>query len=477
MKSSVLAEPLLEFGGGARHVDPRHGISDYGPVDFDEAGAPRPVRLGVVGPRSDTDGLRRWLDECSGGVEARPDTHLRSLFRDFPGLDHDRTFRTTLLTADGTTRAVSAKELRKATSMTPGLATERCVDLYFEQIQDLNQTNRVDVILVARPDDLKDTKTPSPKGDDDEHVVVDPFQADFHDLLKSRCLDGVPIQIIRSSTWDSDRKHLRDTSRSQQDQATRVWNLFTALYYKAGGKPWRLERSDHDLSTLFVGISFFRSADEREVHTAVAQVFDERGAGVVVRGGPAARKKSDRQPHLSRSDSKALLLDAIHIFRREHRHTPARVVIHKTSQHDDHEIAGFDGAASELDLEELDLIWLSDQSEDVRLFRAGTNPVLRGTVLSLDRAQHLVYTRGSVGFYRVYPGMYVPRPIGLRLARDGANPMALAREILALSKLNWNQSQLDTRLPVTIGAARKVSNILKHVDGNSTSVARYAHFM
>jgi hypothetical protein len=476
VRSSVLDEPLLEFGGGARHVDPRHGISDYGPVDLHEAGAPRPIRLGIVGPRSDIDGLRRWLGECSAGVDARGDTHLRSLFRDFPGLDDDRTFRTTLLTTHGTTRAVSATELRKATSMTPGLATERCVDLYLEQIQDLNQTNRVDAILVARPDDLHDEKT-QPTNDPDEHVVVDPFQADFHDLLKSRCLDGVPAQLIRSSTWDPDRKHLRDTSRSQQDHATRVWNLFTALYYKAGGKPWRLERSDHDLRTLFVGVSFFRSADENEVHTAVAQVFDERGAGVVVRGGPAARRKSDRQPHLNRSDAKALLLDAVRTFRREHQHTPARVVIHKTSQHDDPEIAGFDEAASELDLEELDLTWLTDQSEDVRLFRNGTNPVLRGTVLSLDREQHLVYTRGSVGFYRVYPGMYVPRPIGLRLARNGSDPMALAREVLALSKLNWNQSQLDTRLPVTIGAARKVSNILKHVDGRSTTVARYAHFM
>jgi hypothetical protein len=43
--------------------------------------------------------------------------------------------------------------------------------------------------------------------------------------------------------------------RQVQDPATRAWNFHTALYYKAGGIPWRLIR-DADSETCFIGASF-----------------------------------------------------------------------------------------------------------------------------------------------------------------------------------------------------------------------------
>lgn len=33
MKAFVIDEPEVEFAAGCRHVDPRFGIADYGPVD------------------------------------------------------------------------------------------------------------------------------------------------------------------------------------------------------------------------------------------------------------------------------------------------------------------------------------------------------------------------------------------------------------------------------------------------------------
>ncbi len=49
-----------------------------------------------------------------------------------------------------------------------------------------------------------------------------------------------PIQIIRRTTWDPTFKPRQAQKRRLQDEATRAWNLHTALYYKAGGVPWRL---------------------------------------------------------------------------------------------------------------------------------------------------------------------------------------------------------------------------------------------
>jgi hypothetical protein len=50
VRAEVLNEPELEFGGAGRHVDPRFGISNYGPADLDEPERRRPIRVGLIGP-------------------------------------------------------------------------------------------------------------------------------------------------------------------------------------------------------------------------------------------------------------------------------------------------------------------------------------------------------------------------------------------------------------------------------------------
>jgi hypothetical protein len=99
----------------------------------------------------------------------------------------------------------------------------------------------------------------------------------------------------------------RIKGRRLQDKATTAWNFHTALYYKAGGVPWRLARQSAVLTTCYVGVSFFRSVDGERLMTSVAQVFDERGEGLIVQGGSASYDKDDRSPHLSKEDAQELL--------------------------------------------------------------------------------------------------------------------------------------------------------------------------
>jgi hypothetical protein len=157
-----------------------------------------------------------------------------------------------------------------------------------------------------------------------------PRFANFHDLLKARLLHlRQPIQIIRRSSWDETCPP--PVGYGRQDEASRAWNLHVALYYKAGGVPWQLLRNPTDLTTCYVGVSFYRNSDDTTLDTAVAQIFNERGDGVIVRGGPARITGSDKQPHLNRDDAHQLLLGALDAYRREHRTMPARVVLHKSS--------------------------------------------------------------------------------------------------------------------------------------------------
>lgn len=46
-----------------------------------------------------------------------------------------------------------------------------------------------------------------------------------------------------------------------------------------------------------------------------------------------------------------------------------------------------------------------------------------------------------------------------------------------LSKMTWNQSQFDGRLPITLKAAKRVAGILKHMPVDRAVAGRYAQFM
>ncbi|MFD0857180.1 hypothetical protein ACFQ07_33565 [Actinomadura adrarensis] len=402
MWAEVLDEPELEFGGAQRHVDPRFGIATFGPADLGLQDAPTTIRLGLVGARDQLDDLRRWMDRCRKPIAAK-DEKYPHLFPGFPGCDSDVGLFTTCTFADRNCREVPDRVLSRAANLPGELAVNAMVDAYMDELEAIAEDNRVDVIIIARPDDLVDVNLPS---------STNGITPNFHDLLKARALRlGKPLQIMRRSTWDETAPP--PPNRSRQDEATRAWNVHVALYYKAGGVPWRLQRASTDLSTCYVGISFYRSGGTDTLDTAVAHIFNELGDGVIVRGGTAHVSKDDRQPHLIGTDARQLLLDALTVYKREHRTLPARVVVHKSSRFTLDETDGFNAAADERDLHALDLIWLTN-SENALLFRPGDAPPLRGTFMSLGTHEHLIYTRGSVDFYSTYPGMHVPRPLGLR---------------------------------------------------------------
>ncbi len=485
MRAMILDEPELEFGGGGRHIDPRYGIDDHGPVDGATASAPGEIKVGIIGSQAAVEGIRRWLERCRGEIPARPSRQPR-LFRDFPGFDTDRCFHSKLTFDDRWMRRIHSRDLARLSGQA-AQAVPAAVEAWAAELEPLADENRCQVIICALPEELDLLEEPDTQ--DAENGLLDgastgreesdpTVRVDFHDMLKARSLrHRIPIQIVRRETWDPKyRPKTSDGStRTVQDEATRAWNIHTALYYKAGGVPWRLLRSPADYATCYVGVAFFTTPDRSEVHTSVAQVFNERGDGVVVQGGPAARSKEDRQPHLQQADARDLLMQALTLYRHEHGNFPARVVLHKTSRFNEAEKAGFNTAADDLRVDQIELMWVSS-GDRLRLYRSGDNAPLRGTLLDLgDR--HVLYTRGSVDFYRVYPGMYVPTPIALRPVTADHQPEELAAETLALTKMNWNDTQLDQWLPITLRAAHQVATILKHAPSGQPIAARYAHYM
>jgi hypothetical protein len=478
VKGEFIAEPELEFGGDGRHIDIRFGIMDYGPADAGLERAPDQIVAGLIGTPSTIEGARLWLERCREEIPAKA-SRQPNLFPRFPGFQPGTAFRSTLVVDSNLEREIPARDIdRLVRGEEHNRIVTDTVDRFCVEMRLLKEKRPPHVFLCAIPpeiDRLRDPDVRAARGEKGGEVF------DFRRLLKARAMDlGIPTQLITPSTYDSAQRRTQksrpERPRQLQDEATRAWNLHTALYYKAGGLPWRLVRDSAEFRTCYVGVSFFYGLDRSNIMTSMAQIFDERGDGIVVRGAPVRLSRDDRVPHLEEADACALLAQALRRYRAEHGAAPARVVLHKTSPFDVAEREGFATATEEERIGRIDFVSVTERSAP-RLFRRGPYPPLRGTLLSLSQREHVLYTRGSVDFYATYPGMYVPRPLQFRFDEVTSTPRAIASEMLALTKMNWNKTQFDQSEPITVSAARRVGDILKYVEEGRTIESRYSYYM
>lgn len=467
MKLSFVREPDLQFCDGS-HVDIRAGIAQYGTLDRDIRRTSA-LRVGVVATPQTQGPLREWLQGCSAGL-ATNENRLVDLRPSFPGMT-DATFGSRFELNENNIRCPTMRELEQAFASTDPMAA--LLEMFLAHARDLATRGGLDVLIIAPSVEIFALGDPLPIGAARPQADAQPldegadkpktkYRRCFHDLFKAQALRfRVPCQFIRPDTYGGGKTRRGRGPRRLQDEATRAWNFFTALYYKGGAVPWRLVRDQSALTSCYVGVSFFKTTDGERVLASVAQIFDERGEGLVVLGGRARIDSEDRSPHLTGEDTTSLLKDTLDAYKREHRTLPARLVVHKTSVFDDDELAGARSVMDSYGVQTLDL--LSVRRSGIRLFRDATYPVLRGTSLAFDEATGLVYLRGSVPQFRTYPGMYVPSSLEYELAYGEMTATQIAKELVALSKLNFNSTQFDCGEPVTVRAARQVGDILKHV--------------
>lgn len=482
-RASLLDEPLLEFGGNGREIDIRLGLMRHGPLEPERA---RRVRIGVIGTADTVQGFERFLERCKAGIDAKP-SRQPNLFLPFPGLGSDNPFRCAFEVDPHAKRILPRSDITNIVRITSTVqAIEEAVSLFAEQAQVIVEApGAPDVIVCALPQDLisrivHELTTPDADQDNGSDEDDETSHLNFRDLLKARTIHLTrPLQIVWPTTWEDAGKTVRQleklSGRRVQDPATRAWNLFNALYYKAGYVPWRIPRDPTQFHTSYVGISFYRDLTGQRLLTSTAQMFDERGQGLILRGGRARTDKKDRHPYLSREDAYDILRRSLQAYNAHHYQPPARVVLYKTSRFEPEEVAGFEEALQEDRVRLADFVWISERTP-FRLLRDGAYPPLRGTLLEMEHGA-VLYSRGSVPYFQTYPGLYVPQPIMLRPHRLESTVDDVASETLALSKMNWNSTQFDGSLPITIRAARSVSRILKHVSPGAIGAAEYRFYI
>lgn len=480
-EAKIFDEPSLEFGDKHHHPDPRLGLFEAGPLQTPLGDT---IRIAVIGSAKTVEDAKEFLVQAAAGFAGKTEKHP-NMHPDFPGLRNQNPFRCKFEVPEGATAAISQSKIDKIRQEPNHVkAVEMAVDEIIQQLEILDEGSlRPQVAIVALPVELLervwnakvDSKATSEKEDSGGSDAPD-----FRGMLKARAMGlSFPIQIAWEDVFDETaripRKVKENRARKIQDQADRTWNLMTTLYYKGTGRiPWRKMSQEGEFTACYIGISFYREVGGQQLFTSAAQMFDERGRGFILKGKRAQTESRGRHPYMTKDDAQQLIAGALAAYKNHHKHFPARVIVLKTSQFREEEADGILEAIDEAGAELRDLVWVQE-SYSVKVLRDGNYPVMRGTFVELD-GKGLLYTNGSIPYYGTYPGLYDPKPLLLCPYKGHDSTIAqIASEVLTLTKVNWNSTQMNQKLPIPIRAARSVGEVLKYVTGEkiSSDYARY----
>ena len=474
MKADYIQEPYLLFGKG-KSICPREGIAGLDVYDTVIEERKNQLLIGIVGLEEDVENLKNWLKRFESYIPASPKGKQKGLFKSFPGFNQDKGFCGKFIYGTNYERIISPNDLKPILEKSNrDKSVLDSVELFGKNIGFLSDIKNCDVIICIIPKSfegkiVKENKHDEPIESDAEDNDEPELELNFRRALKARAMQyNTPIQLIREYV-------LHDNNKSQ-DVATKAWNFCTALYYKGLQTiPWKLETDENKPKVCFVGIGFYRSRDKKTIQTSLAQIFNENGKGVILRGSPVTEDKDDKRPHLTYDQSLTLLKDALTKYKFATGTMPGRVVLHKTSKYYEDELDGFTQAMQELGITEYDIATVTET--DLRFFRNNLYPPVRGSLFSLTDQRHILYTRGSVHQYQTYPGMYIPAPIEIRIVRAVSSAKTVCKEVLGLTKMNWNNTQFDNKYPITIGCARRVGEIMKYLEENEQPKESYAFYM
>ena len=161
-------------------------------------------------------------------------------------------------------------------------------------------------------------------------------------------------------------------------------------------------------------------------------------------------------------------------YSQEMRQPPRRVAVHKTSRYWPEERQGFWRALGSR-VNRFDLLALTPQSE-VRLMPASKYPPLRCTRFGVGELDYL-YTTGFIAELGEFHGMHVPSPLQISdHAGQDTSREVLLREILTLTKMNWNSAHLGGLFPVTIRFSRLVGDILREVPSDIEPMPQFKFY-
>jgi hypothetical protein len=476
----VFDEPGLEFRYGQKLVDPKKGLALFGPYDSDVGGRPGSLNYVVLGTAADIAEFNIWTSAMALPATYAPKDNYH-IWTPYPG--YEAAFGMQWPTKPIRAFKIDADALDKAANKAN--KHERAyevVNLYLNELKIAGKLDeKIGVAICIVPDEVytncrpksgrpANAEGPSISAKQElqrkfgqlglfEQYSTEQYwlSPDFRRQLKARAMEfDIPIQVIRRSTL-----RLSDVAKWGQRGLTplsdRMWNLGTTLYYKCGGKPWRLVTAREGV--CYIGIAFRRTDDKRTACCA-AQMFLNTGDGVVFLGeyGPWYSPRT-RQFHLDRSAAKKLLEGVLETYRQLEGKELSEIFLHCRSELGEEEFAGFKEACPP-NVKLVGVRVRPGRQDGLRFFRLGTMPMIRGSFLKIDDNTGYLWGSGFKAEISTYDGSDTPIPMELKIQYGDAVVERVAQDILGLTKLNYNSCKIGDREPVTVGFSDAVGEIL-----------------
>lgn len=451
-----IPEVALLFGSINKmpNISPIEGIVQYGPYSSPVLTAleRKGVKLGIVTPSGDdAQKLFRFLGRANESIRTE---NARDYIADFPGFE--KAFKISL--------DIPQYNSDRCEYISEHLSIKELADEICHAIDRINKRESQDIILIYLP---KRWGFPIREENDYEYF-------DLHDFVKSFCAQkGIVTQFIAEKTTPFNT------------QSCRVWWwLSLAIYTKAGYTPWVLKAIDNKSAFVGIGYAYANRKESSQIVIGCSHVYNEMGEGLSFRLNQLENPFFDKQknPYMSKDDARRVGESIIQLFYEQKNKLPQRVVIHKRTPFKSEEIEGLLLGLSKIPTVDLLEINIASQmrfiASEFKFFEQKFNseygyPVDRGTILQDGDYGAYLWIHGCVQlpFGKYYQGKRrIPAPIYIKRHYGTTDLSTICEEILGLSKMDFNNMDLYSKMPCTINTAQKIAEIgalLNHVSNRS----------
>ena len=496
-----IEEPKLTFGFNQKIEDPRDGLTLFG--TYTNKSHYGQIRVGIIGVKKQREAVKKYLKLLHKPIQSSEKDIARPYF---PGLE--ATFGIEINIDNIQEIDINEKEISKFLHYTDGhQRVFNLTSLFADKLKKyLNEEHiPVSVWFVAISDDIYQygkNKSSIPKSEENVNIGLSKknrnpevlflfddmneqkeaydYEINFHNQLKAKLLSQkVVTQIIRESTisyetiWTDEKK----ISRERIFDTAKAWNIATSLYYKSGGLPWKLGEVRKEVCYLGLVYKQIDASIDKRNACCAAQMFLDSGDGMVFRGaiGPWYNPKT-KEFHISKKDASELLTMSLEAFKEksETDEYPNEIFIHSKTLFDDEEWEGFIEATTG----KCKIIGVRIKDDNTfKLYREFSYCIPRGTTLLVTENLAYLWTKGFIPRLETQIGLETPNPLSVEIIRGVADIETVCKDVLALTKLNYNSCIFADGSPVTLRFADSIGEVLTAGKDIKSEVLPFKHYV
>lgn len=515
-KILLIEEPKLIFGHDQKAIDPRDGLVLFGPH---KQLHPYTLRVGVIGSNEGIKGYSEFVDRINKPILSTQKKYnkIKSQERkrpSFPGFEAVFGVKW----PSKPEAVIALKDISIKTCLANKskiIRTNQLVDLFLNEIVEFHQKEdkKLDIWFIVIPTQVYNSCKPGSWGrniskgtqqyadrrdagqlsmgfgeytdyDSTLDRVLDTAN-DFHNLLKARLIQEkitTPVQLIIERTLQF-RNRESNIPYDEYMKANLAWVQGTSLYYKLGKLPWKL--GDIREGVCYLGLVFKKTPNDKNKNNvcSAAQMFLHDGDGSVFRGNIGLwETEKPNEYHLDQLAASELIGLALDDYFQKWKKYPSELFIHSKTHFNDTEWGGFiDAVTSRNAGTNLVGILIKDLNE-LKLYRHAKNQVsnfgvLRGTAVIIDDHEGYLCTKGFIPRINSSNSMEMPRNLRIKIIRGTSNIETVLRDILGLTKLNYNSCIYGDGIPVTLKFSNKIGNILTAIPEWKVDTRQFMYYI